>query len=99
MGERTDATAKLNQSRMIFDLVNQLTARMQINGDVGGFVVKLLDLALKAKANFTRADSKYMTNTLDFVSLRVSKQQNPGVVDSSETANMIRDAISKLQQV
>ena len=27
MGERADSSAKLNQSRMIFDLVNQLTSR------------------------------------------------------------------------
>jgi hypothetical protein len=34
MGERADATAKLNQARMILDLLNQIVSRMELSEEV-----------------------------------------------------------------
>ena len=83
MGERTDASAKLNQARMIFDLVNQIVSRMEVRQEVCVFVLRLLDLAGKSKTTFTRADTRYFLNTIDFVS-RTAAKKYP---DLSETVD------------
>jgi hypothetical protein len=65
MAERTETSSKLCQARMILDLVNQIVSRMQLNADVSAFVIKLLELALKNKTSFARADSRYVSATVD----------------------------------
>jgi hypothetical protein len=67
LGEKSDASAKLNQARLVLEFVNQVASRMEMNADVGDFVVRLLNLASKQKANYTRADTRYFTNTGLFV--------------------------------
>ena len=66
MGERTETSSKLMQSRMILDVINQILSRMQLNNDVSKFIVKLFELVLKNKSIFPRADTRYLQNTLDF---------------------------------
>lgn len=66
MGERAETPAKLMQSRMILDLINQILSRMQLNLDVATFVVKLFELALKNKSLFPRVDIRYLQATVEF---------------------------------
>lgn len=66
MGERTETSAKLMQSKMILDLINQILSRMLLNADVSNFVVKLFELALKNKSLLPRADIRYMQATIEF---------------------------------
>jgi hypothetical protein len=72
LGERSEgsATAKLNQAKSALDLVNQIAARMDITPGVAAFIVKLMDLANKQKSLFTRAEQRYMSNTIDYVIAR-----------------------------
>ena len=67
LGERPEAAAKLNQARGLLDLVNQLASRMEVNAEVGDFLLQLLELANKLKSSFTRGDLRYMQNTVDFL--------------------------------
>lgn len=66
MGERTETSSKLMQSRMILDVINQILSRMHLNSDVSMFLVKLFELALKNKSLFPRADTRYLQATVDF---------------------------------
>lgn len=72
IGERPDNPSKLTQARLILDLVNQLGSRMELDGEVGSFVIKLLELACKSKPLFTRADLRYLANTVDFLKKQVA---------------------------
>lgn len=76
LGERSEALAKLNQAKLILDIVNQLASRMELSQEVCDFCLKLLELSAKNKASFTRADAKYMSNTVDFLKGRISKAGN-----------------------
>ena len=73
MGERSDASAKVSQARMIFDLANQISARMDISQEVGSFLVKLIVLASKSKAAYTRSDMRYFLNTIEFIQITVAR--------------------------
>ena len=78
MGERAETSSKLMQSRMILDTINQILCRMQLNPDVGAFVVKLFELALKNKALFPRADSRYMLLSVEYAKkIAVTPSNNP----------------------
>lgn len=76
MGERAEASAKINQAKMVLDLVNQILSRMHLNADVTVFVIKLLELVLKNKASFPRADTRYMLATIEFAKKRAENTPN-----------------------
>lgn len=81
MGERTETSSKLLQSRMILDAVNQILSRMHLNSDVAVFVVKLFELALKNKSLFSRADTRYMLTTVEYAKkVGAVSQSNPQLV-------------------
>lgn len=80
LGERTDAIAKVNQSKLVLDLVNQLASRMDLNNNgVSDFLLKLIELSNKSKGSFTRSDIRYLSNTIDFVKIRASIGNNPNL--------------------
>jgi hypothetical protein len=83
MAERAEAGAKLLQSRMVLDLVNQLLARMVLNNEVVTFILKLLEVASKHKAAFTRSDSRYMAQTIDFAKSRADKLPTQSAVSNN----------------
>jgi hypothetical protein len=65
--ERSEASAKLNQSRAALDLVNQISARIENNSSTVDFLLKLLDLGARNKGIFAKAEQKYFSNTVEFV--------------------------------
>ena len=73
LGEKQEASAKLNQTRAALDLINQLTTRMELTPSVGAFILKLLELAMKQKSLFLRTDQRYMSNTIEFIIARTEK--------------------------
>jgi hypothetical protein len=48
---------------------------MELNQSVCEFVMRLLDLAHKSKALYTRSDLRYSTLTLEFVKSRAAATQ------------------------
>lgn len=62
------------------DLVNQVAARMELSAEVGPFVLRLLELANKLRASFTRVDQRYFSNTLDFVRAKAQDSPAAGVL-------------------
>ncbi len=79
LGERTEASSKVNQAKATLDLANQIASRMELNQSVSEFVVKLLELANKNKALFTRGDLNYFTNTVEFAIRTVNKSASPAI--------------------
>jgi hypothetical protein len=73
LGDKPEASAKLNQARAALDLVNQIAASMDMTGGVAAFALKLLELAAKQKALFVRQDQRYFANTVEFTLLVVSR--------------------------
>lgn len=68
LGERPEVSGKLNQARCALDLVNHLASNMELHQpEIIEFMYKLLDLANRHKASFSRADATYMKVTVDFV--------------------------------
>ncbi len=72
IGERSDAASKLCQARLVLDLVNQISTRMEMSVEVGEFLLRLLELAAKSKSVYTRTDLKYLSNTIEFVKNKAS---------------------------
>jgi hypothetical protein len=67
LGERAEVPSKLAQARLILDFVNCLASRITMTAELGAFIVKLLELALKVKSSMTRADARYLSNTLEWL--------------------------------
>ena len=68
LGERGEVASKLAQARLVLDFVNCLGARITMTPELGSFLFKLLDqIVLKVKASLTRADARYLANTVEFL--------------------------------
>jgi len=80
MGERTDAVSKNNQARLVLDLVSQISARMELTLEVGEFLMRLLDLAMKTKSTMTRVDLRFLSNTLEHVKQKAA--DNPQLLNA-----------------
>ena len=83
LGERTEASARLAQTRTALDLANQIAARLDLNPGVAAFTYKLIELANKNKALFLRTDQRYFVNTVDFVVVRAKAASVVGLTVSS----------------
>lgn len=77
LGDRPEASAKLNQARGSLDLINQIVGRMDLNAGVMSFVMKLADLAYKQRAVFARGDQRYFSNTIEFIIRTAEKANDP----------------------
>ena len=100
LGERTEASAKLSQTRTALDLVNQIAARLDLSPAVATFVYKLLELANKNKALFLRGDSRYFANTVEFVMVRAQQASVVSVSVRGEaglSANAANEMIASLK--
>jgi len=100
LGERTEAAAKLSQTRTALDLVNQIAARLDLSPAVASFAYKLLELANKNKALFLRTDSRYFANTVEFVMVRAKQASVVSVSlrgDAGLSANAANEMIASLK--
>ena len=100
LGERTEASAKLSQTRTALDLVNQIAARLDLSPAVATFVYKLLELANKNKALFLRGDIRYFANTVEFVMVRAQQASVVSVSVRGEaglSANAANEMIASLK--
>lgn len=70
LGERTEASAKVNQARLCLDLVNQVAYRITVTAEVAELLVKFVELACKHKASFTTAEKRYLISTAECLKLR-----------------------------
>ena len=75
-GEPTVAN-KLSQARMVLSLANQLATRMELASDSADFLKKLMDLAFKCHAHFTRADHAHWVATVDFIKAQTAEAKLP----------------------
>lgn len=87
--ERTEASSKVNQARSTLDLVNQIAGRMELNAGVTEFLLKLIGLADRHRAMFTRTDVRYFSNTIEYVIGVVEKASSP-VNDTSATVATLK---------
>jgi hypothetical protein len=60
-------------------LTNELTARMAMEEGMAVFVGQLLNLAVRNKQSFARADQKYFDNTVLFVKRTASRESTSTV--------------------
>ena len=63
----SNSSAKMTQVRLVLDMVNQLTCRMELNKDVGDLVVKMLGLANQHRNSFGQGETAYFRNTVAFL--------------------------------
>ncbi len=96
LGERSEASAKLAQTRTALDLVNQIAARLDLTPAVATFVYKLLELANKQKALFLRTDQRYFSNTVEFVMVRTKQASAVAVTLSAGNVGLTASAANDL---
>lgn len=92
--ECSQASAKLNQSKCALDFVNQISARMENNTSTVDFVLKLLDLAARNKSLFTKAETKYFSNTVEFAIANATKRHQ---LQNSEHAGASSTTLAALR--
>ncbi len=67
----------MSQARMVLSLANQLATRMELASDSADFLKKLMDLAFKCHAHFTRADHSHWVATVDFIKAQTAEAKLP----------------------
>jgi hypothetical protein len=70
-----NVSGSLAQAKGALDLVNHIVYRMEMSAAVGLFINRLIELARKNKAQFTAADQKYYSSTVEYVVTILRKQQ------------------------
>jgi hypothetical protein len=77
LGERSELQSKLAQSRLLLDFTNCLACHFALNQELVVFLLKLLGLATQVKGSFTRADMRYLANTVEYLKVKASKADRP----------------------
>lgn len=72
----TSSMAKISQTRLSLGLVNQITCRMELNKEVGEFVLRLLDFANKHRASYAAAEIAYFRNTVAYMEATAMNSPN-----------------------
>lgn len=71
--DKSDNGSKVLMSKLLLDFINQISSCMELNNNIGEFIMKLLNMASKHKSLFTKLETRYLQLTVEYLKIKSVK--------------------------